>query len=89
MASDLQIGLYRKNPKFIYLAELMAQQIYPRLIAVLNNLAIEEIVFEKNDSYRSFSLSIYGKLQFFSISGEGRADIFELDFFGKKYVLCF
>jgi hypothetical protein len=86
MASDLQNTLYRTNKQFVYLSELMAQQIYPRLIEALRKLGMEEVRFSKINHWKDFCITLDGKLQFFVLDKEGKekTDIYTLRISGKK-----
>ena len=89
MATDLQNKLYRSNQQFLCLAELMAQQIYPRLIDALKKLGMEEVRFKKINDWKEFCFTIDGKIQFFKTletdnTQKDLTRIYELDFSGKK-----
>lgn len=88
MATKLQLELFRANPKFIYLAELMAQQVYPKIVDSLRKLGMQEVRCGKVEGWKSFSILIEGKIQFFSFCTEGnqqrKTSHYELDFLGKK-----
>ena len=80
MATDLQNKLYRSDPKNIYLAELMAQQIYPRIINALNRLGIEEAKCEEVKGLKEFRITSNNKILFFSADNS----FFAMDFSGEK-----
>ncbi len=64
MATDLQNELYRSNKQFSYLSELMAGEIYPRLIDALKKLGMESVCFEGVNNWLTFHITLSGEIQF-------------------------
>ena len=85
MATEHQNKLYRENERLIYLSELMIDVVYVRLLDAMNKLGMEEVRFSEINSWKQFCITLDGKLQFFSLSSEGKKEnIYELIFSDKK-----
>lgn len=87
MASDLQIKLYQSNKDFEYLATLMSERVYPKLLMYMQKFGMEEIRFDGEfNNWKTFAITLSGKIQFFMIdkTDDRKTNIYELNFAGEK-----
>ena len=89
MSKILEHNSFKENKEAIHLAELMAQQIYPKIMQMIKDLGMEEVRFEKINNWKQMCITNNYKLQFFTIADVEKKIEFELDLSGKKICALF
>lgn len=85
MATELQNKLYRENDRFNYLSELMIEVVYVRLFDTMTKLGMEEVRFAEINTWKQFCITLDGKLQFFTLTSDGKKEnLYELNFYNEK-----
>jgi hypothetical protein len=88
MATELQNKLFRNSKEIVYLAELMSQQIYPRLIEMLKKTGMQEVRFDRINGWYDFCVTVDCKLQFFSGTGDPEGKNIRSEFSLSDVKIC-